>query len=265
MRTFLTALGTLGSLVLTASPVRSSVGAMHTGGTSAGEDGPVTAASYVQDGLVSMWDGEENVGWGLHQDNPSYWVDLVGEDSIGQYGAASSAYPFWFNDFSLVAHQYWKNPKSTALYNALVGNNRTVEVVFTRSGSGNCVGFHEFCSGNWANIAGYIGVRLLVYHEGNGFYVDPPTTVTPYAMSVTLAVENGTCYVYSNGSLVAVKNSNGMSVPGNGRLFFGMNLNLVNNSNYFAIWTHSIRVYGRTLSASEVAENFKVDRGRFGL
>jgi hypothetical protein len=37
-----------------------------------------TARDYVQDGLVAMWDGIENAGWGVHVANPTNWVDLTG-------------------------------------------------------------------------------------------------------------------------------------------------------------------------------------------
>lgn len=38
-----------------------------------------TAKDYIQNGLVAMWDGIENVGWGQHDSNATVWKDLVGE------------------------------------------------------------------------------------------------------------------------------------------------------------------------------------------
>lgn len=37
-----------------------------------------TAKDYVQDGLISMWDGIENAGWGVHDPNATVWKDLSG-------------------------------------------------------------------------------------------------------------------------------------------------------------------------------------------
>lgn len=37
-----------------------------------------TTRDYVQDGLVAMWDGIENVGYKKHQSNPTKWIDLTG-------------------------------------------------------------------------------------------------------------------------------------------------------------------------------------------
>ena len=38
----------------------------------------ITAKSYVQDGLIAMWDGIENAGWGVHDMNATMWKDLTG-------------------------------------------------------------------------------------------------------------------------------------------------------------------------------------------
>jgi hypothetical protein len=37
-----------------------------------------TARDYVQNGLVAMWDGIENAGWGVHDAAATTWVDLTG-------------------------------------------------------------------------------------------------------------------------------------------------------------------------------------------
>lgn len=44
--------------------------------------GGISAKSYVQDGLFSMWDGIENAGWGKHDPNATVWKDLVHGISI---------------------------------------------------------------------------------------------------------------------------------------------------------------------------------------
>ena len=37
-----------------------------------------TARDYVQDGLIAMWDGIENAGWGVHDAAATVWKDLSG-------------------------------------------------------------------------------------------------------------------------------------------------------------------------------------------
>ena len=41
------------------------------------KSGP-TAKDYVQDGLIAMWDGIENAGWGSHDSDITIWKDLIG-------------------------------------------------------------------------------------------------------------------------------------------------------------------------------------------
>ena len=38
-----------------------------------------TARDYVQDGLVAMWDGIENAGYGIHDTNATTWKNLIGD------------------------------------------------------------------------------------------------------------------------------------------------------------------------------------------
>ena len=36
-----------------------------------------SAKDYIQDGLIALFDGEENVGWGIHESNPVKWQNLI--------------------------------------------------------------------------------------------------------------------------------------------------------------------------------------------
>ena len=51
------------------------------------DTGGVTARDYIQDGLVAMWDGIENAGWGKHDENATNWVDLVSGYTLKLTGA----------------------------------------------------------------------------------------------------------------------------------------------------------------------------------
>ena len=55
--------------------------------------GGLSAKSYVQDGLVAMWDGIENAGWGTHNGSATTWTDLSGNNynmSLNQHRASGS-------------------------------------------------------------------------------------------------------------------------------------------------------------------------------
>ena len=43
---------------------------------------PISARSYVNDGLIAMWDGIENAGWGQHNSSATTWKDLIGTNDL---------------------------------------------------------------------------------------------------------------------------------------------------------------------------------------
>lgn len=42
----------------------------------------LSADSYIQDGLVAMFDGQWNSGRGVHSASPNVWVDLIGDNDL---------------------------------------------------------------------------------------------------------------------------------------------------------------------------------------
>ena len=48
--------------------------------------GVPTAQDYVQDGLIALWDGIENAGWGVHDPGQRYWFDLVAGHRLSSWG-----------------------------------------------------------------------------------------------------------------------------------------------------------------------------------
>ena len=63
-----------------------------------------TARDYVQDGLLVLYDGIENVGWGEHDGNASAWVDLAGTLDPAQYQSGT-----------IVADDHAYNPDGTQI------------------------------------------------------------------------------------------------------------------------------------------------------
>lgn len=43
---------------------------------------PPTARDYISDGLIALWDGIENAGWGAHDADATVWKDLVGNRDL---------------------------------------------------------------------------------------------------------------------------------------------------------------------------------------
>ena len=44
--------------------------------------GDSTAKLYIQDGLVALWDGIENAGWGIHNPDAMMWKNLLGDEGL---------------------------------------------------------------------------------------------------------------------------------------------------------------------------------------
>ena len=64
------------------SPVKSLLGGDAIGNMDDAKTA-ITAKSYVQDGLLVLQDGIENVGWGVHDPNATEWVELIdGENNF---------------------------------------------------------------------------------------------------------------------------------------------------------------------------------------
>lgn len=76
-RDFITkgAMATAGAAI--AANVRSNLGGMHSRYIPNVPQGEYTAADYVQDGLIAMWDGIENAGLGIHDYDAINWTNLV--------------------------------------------------------------------------------------------------------------------------------------------------------------------------------------------
>ena len=101
----------------------------------------IDTTSYIQDGLVAMYDGIDNAGRGVHDPNASAWVDLAGEQDMALHNG-----DVYFTDYGLAL------PKDGIIYgvadaadplSSINGANTTVElaghvsdVVRSDSGSG---------------------------------------------------------------------------------------------------------------------------------
>ena len=70
------------------SPVRSVLGSQDGINRPAGSP---TAKDYIQDGLVAMWDGIENAGWGTHNSSATTWKDLLGGQELEFSGTTVNA------------------------------------------------------------------------------------------------------------------------------------------------------------------------------
>lgn len=225
-----------------------------------------SAASYVQDGLLAMWDGTENAGFGIHDDSATIWKDLVGSrDFIIR---DPNNVHFEPNAYS---SDYQTNQ---GISNALTQGSFTfadnLALTFEISGK-----IRSYIKDNAATI-----FSSCIWNSGWNI---PTLYLEPHACSV-LRYKFGTSgerpfeadsnfsvsCVHSNRSNIKVK-INGILVNQIGSAPWSIGSGTVTrigcDTNYkpFNGLIYNARIYSRRLTDAEVAHNNKVDKERFGL
>ena len=210
-----------------------------------------TAKDYVQDGLIDMWDGIENAGWGIHDSSATTWKDLVGDNDLVLQNTAH------FDANSLVSAD--KN-KLTALCSARLPY-ASIEVCAFSDASRNSSGL--VCFGNSVDDKRIFicTVKSIQTYTGN-YQIKLTTPVDPKCSWA--GVHDGNQHdAYIRGALASgTKSTNNWSVRDG---TFGLS----GSSNYVA-WNfvgayYSVRLYSRALTADEIAANYAIDKARFNL
>lgn len=233
--------------------------------TSAGT-AALSAKSYVQDGLVALWDGIENAGWGVHDGSATVWAELC-----GNYVQTSGEAKNW-DGVSLVC-----NKDTRLLFGGFFGfESLTVETIvqcdelYNNSyiiddhDHVNKTGFASFVT----NLSDPFGIRFSYGVAGNtpGYSYSTPTkpdaslfahgslVCDSAAKTISLFSFGRRLQTIQNGSTV-VNETQAFAIAGNN----------TNNTNSFLGRIMCIRVYSRSLSEIEILRNLDVDRARFGI
>lgn len=201
-----------------------------------------TAADYIQDGLCILWDGIENIDWGVHSDAITTWTDLMSGLTIPNVKVVDG-----------IAIDFTKNGASkyfTLISNIVSSAYMTIEVVtqeqdvytgswFQRSRNGGSAWMTSVAC-NWS-YWNYFGKYLWF----------PAGTYSPNTR--TLSVDGELARSYCGGTLCAE-----VPVPephiDEGRCLF-----------YSGVKLCCVRFYDRPLTHDEILHNNEVDKARFGL
>lgn len=255
-----------------------------------------TARDYVQDGLVVLYDGIENVGWGEHDGTASAWVDLAGTLDPVQYKSGT-----------VIGDNCAYNPTGTQIatnsaLKTLMGiacpcyeivmsvNSLDLKSGVTRVldlkkdnwyglvvGVGHGIGFGNFIADNTLGNL-YDGVEVSTYYVAP---LDVDWTSTNsfsicHFVDASIGTNRPNWYRWdefhpTDMPLVLV-NGVRKSVDGsyfNGdRYINGFTIGTNNSSKSAYLFRgkiHCIRVYSRYLSEEERLANYAVDKARFGL
>lgn len=248
-----------------------------------------TAKSYVQDGLVAMWDGIENAGYGVHDAAATTWTDLSGNGYDAKI-IRLLPYAYWedngfrYNKTSPNGDEYYFHVKSTTDIQMRLGNTFTIGFTAKVSPGNNrkYTGFIGdsgdyvkgfFIESNAKKGAYYVatGVRSVSeeYEILNGL---PLSNASPFDLSISVVSDFGNASVYANAVLI----DSGFTMAALARQGFAIGASYDYNNlgynpyprNYYrtSLATFNrVWIYDRALSASEVAAEFSIDKARFGL
>lgn len=255
--------------------------------------GKLTARDYVQDGLVAMWDGIENIGLSLpHDDSTTTWKDLSGNGYDAKIiRLLTHAYwednGFRYNKTSLGGSEYYFYVKRPTDIQSRLGNTYTIG--FTgRIYPGNNRNYTGFIGDCGDGIRGFFIDRCLYNGAGyvysgtrNGseagtivFTELPLNNTSPFDVSISIACNAGLISAYLNGRLshtasgsialggqgFAIGSSYDYDSDNRGRNPDSGSLYRTPLATFNRVW-----IYGRALSTSEVANEYTVDKARFNL
>lgn len=218
---------------------------------------PPTARDYIQDGLVAMWDGIENAGWGVHDACATVWKDLIGGYDATRVNAK------WGDKYA----QFDGVGNDVAKTGSLLGkpSNATLEVVYSRGNQGNgCMagctqvgGFSLWYNNDtqidyWARGYGY-PLRLSANDRNDGLIHSRSTTMGSIEIAYYDAVQIGTY----GGSAIVYNNNCGFNIgaDSNGTQY-GIEYPFIGK-------IYCVRIYSRALSTEEIEHNYKIDKRRF--
>lgn len=239
----------------------------------------LSAAEYVQDGLIAMWDGIENAGWGVHDPNATTWTNL-----------AQDKWHLWVNPVVVWTDNAARKPtmdgfniatNGPALTAAEEALARTVELVVTWTGEWQHTGnsYNKVAMlFNWGQAGNGGKTFFLSGADANRFSVNSrPVSGTRLALSGSLSDIPVNQPFQLSADFAERINArptrfalNGVAVTGTTFIgrdgVAGITLGGPVAHHYYLLGDiHCVRVYDRVITADEAAHNLEIDRNRFKL
>ena len=217
----------------------------------------LTARDYVQDGLIHMWDGVENAGWGVHDETATTWKDLIGNCdaafSRGHDGTGLNPSAYWTENAYVFPESC-----STAMFDANLGNS--LYLSFTYSELRTISTYYAFYDtyDDWCN-----------FYFANGWFQRANGVVGDFKSTDKGFFTPSGCLVhYFTPEISGLRGySGGVSnkLPVGGGEAKRWAIGGPYGSNFFTGKMHCVRIYNRVLTDEEYLHNYSVDKARFGL
>jgi hypothetical protein len=221
-----------------------------------------TPNDYVQSGLVAMWDGIENAGWGVHDANARL-VDLVG--GFGDFYCNSIG-----SDHAVINVGNKKEISTSEVLSA----EFVVSCGGYSGGNADNAIFSTLCRGSIqiSGLNGYAGIRYGNPSSNVGnVYIGTTSHYSVlenrflaasaderFSVSWCSDISSSTMYLngqYATNSSVYISDQTYVVICG----LYGVSNRGVKGE------LCSVRLYSRALTAAEIAANYAIDKARFGL
>lgn len=222
-----------------------------------------TAKDYVQSGLVAMWDGIENAGWGTHNPSATVWKDLIGNRdwTLG----TSTSYEWTANSFDAKD----QNAATQDFIDGLLVS--TVEVAakikaVPAAGTGNFA--YIIVGRDTSPIHSYYGLLMrsatAALMACRNYWDGKATAYKDVATSMSFPhYINTNAQAYFNGVAATANANNSFDYNATTRGTVARIGGIASAA--LPIEVYNLRLYSGVLSASEIAANYNIDKLRFGL
>lgn len=221
----------------------------------------ISAKSYIQDGLIAMWDGIENAGWGIHNPNATILKDLVGSYDINLPSSAI------VNDNHILLKD--ENAQSSNLFRIDTNSDYAVEQVLMYGVEEDAVTWGSWTigrlfGGSYASQywnAGRVWIGLRVFNTPGNSNI--PGILTPYKHRIPLQASYNIRQGDSVFDIYFYYNEESYFDNATGTRKEDYQVALVPNGVHH--YTYSMRLYNRTLTDAERLHNYTIDQQRFGV
>ncbi len=215
-----------------------------------------TARSYVQDGLISHWDGIENSGYGIHTSGVTRWENLADSNcyATGQQ-FKGTAVPYFDENGAVFSKNNFSIANSSRLSSA-----KYIDILFKADSANNNYNSY-LCEIATANVT-FRPLGQLALKSGTGSGATLKTALAKDSIWLFSAdFSTLTASVpYVNGDLATYNRSGNVG---------GLNQNTLGRGywadNIFLGHIYCVRLYSRALAADEIAANYAIDKERFNL
>ena len=231
----------------------------------------LSAKDYVQDGLIAMWDGIENAGWGVHDANATMWKDLTGKGSDWKLNPNEGKFSIGIDYVELINKISWTDTGYIATPSWSNDTDiRTLEGVLD---TGLVETDDNF---PWAVIVSFdlakkvglytnaliVDIASGIITHSIGLYLENPFLPTERGQN-SISCNSDDMKYYMNGvEIINISKHNRLS-----NNYSTSNCPLGIYSGHLAQHTKikNLRIYSRALTADEIAHNYNIDKARFGL